>query len=93
MRQGRRSEPYEEMIRDVLLTSPSGTFSFEGISDMPWIEIDFAVDIELAMTEVMPRILAAEGNRHVARMIKPSLVHPVGTLRLKPASERHRLQR
>ena len=30
--QGRRDDPYEEAIRDVLLTSPRGTFSFEDIS-------------------------------------------------------------
>lgn len=82
LRQDRRDEPYEETIRDVLLTSPSGTFSFEDISGVPWIEIDFAVDIERAMAEVMPRILTAEGNRHAARMIEPGLQSSGGTLRL-----------
>jgi choline kinase len=67
LRQGRRHEPYEETIRDVLLTSPRGTFAFEDITGMPWIEIDFAADVERANTEVLPRILAAmslaNGNR------------------------------
>ena len=29
---------------------------------MPWIEIDFAADIERATREILPRILAAEGR-------------------------------
>ncbi len=67
---GRRHEPYEETIRDVLLTSPSGTFAFEDITGIPWIEIDFAADIERANTEVLPRILAVEDSRHAAMMSK-----------------------
>lgn len=70
LRQGRRHEPYEETIRDVLLTSPRGTFAFEDITGMPWIEIDFAADIERANAEVLPRILAAAGKRRAAMMIK-----------------------
>ena len=37
---------------------------------MPWIEIDFAADIERANAEVLPRILTAEGNRHAPLVIK-----------------------
>jgi len=73
LRQGRRHEPYEETIRDVLLTSPSGTFAFEDITGTPWIEIDFAADIERANAEVLPRILTAESNRRAAIMIKPDM--------------------
>jgi hypothetical protein len=29
---------------------------------MPWIEIDFAADVERATSEILPRILAAEGS-------------------------------
>lgn len=82
LRQGRRDEPYEETIRDVLLTSPPGTFSFEDISGMPWIEIDFAVDIERAKTEIMPRILKAVSNRQAVRTMKPDLLHQAGAERL-----------
>ncbi len=64
--QGRRHEPYEETIRDVLLTSPRGTFAFEDITGTPWIEIDFAADIERANAEILPRILAAESRRRPA---------------------------
>ena len=70
LRQGRRHEPYEETIRDVLLTSPRGTFAFEDITGMPWIEIDFAADIERADAEVLPRILTVEGNRRAAMTIE-----------------------
>ncbi len=70
LRQGRRHEPYEETIRDVLLTSPRGTFAFEDITGMPWIEIDFAADIERANAEVLPRILTAEGPRRAAMAIE-----------------------
>ena len=60
--QGRRQDPYEEAIRDVLLTSQHRTFSFEDITGMPWIEIDFAADVERATSEILPSILAAEGR-------------------------------
>ena len=68
LRLGRRQEPYEEAIRDVLLTSPRSTFAFEDITNIPWIEIDFAADIERANTVVLPLILAAKGRRGVEIM-------------------------
>ncbi len=70
LRQGRRHEPYEETIRDVLLTSPRDTFAFEDVTGIPWIEIDFAADIALAEAEILPRILTAEGHRHAAMTIE-----------------------
>ena len=73
LRQGSRHEPYEETIRDVLLTSQRGTFAFEDITGTPWIEIDFAADIERANVEVLPRILAAEDTRRTAIMINPDM--------------------
>ncbi len=71
--QGRRNEPYEETIRDVLLTSPRGTFAFEDITGIPWIEIDFAADIERANDEVLPRIVIAQDIRSAAMMVKPDM--------------------
>jgi len=68
--QGRRQEPYEETIRDVLLTCPRGAFAFEDITGMPWIEIDFAADIERANAEILPRIVTVQDNRRAAMMIK-----------------------
>ena len=64
--QGRRLEAYEEAVRDVLLTAPRGTFAFEDITGLPWIEIDFATDVERAETEILPRIVAAAAKRRVA---------------------------
>ena len=58
--QGRRRDPYEEAIRDVMLTSQRRTFSFEEITGMPWIEIDFVADVERARREILPRVLAAQ---------------------------------
>lgn len=77
LRQGRRNEPYEETIRDVLLTAPRGTFAFEDISGIPWIEIDFALDVKRANAEILPRISKAfeDGRlvRGVANNNDPSL--------------------
>ncbi len=72
--QGRRQDPYEEAIRDVLLTSKRRTFTFEDITGMPWIEIDFAADVERANAVVLPRIALAEDERRAAIMIKPDVV-------------------
>jgi choline kinase len=48
----------EFAIRDVLLATPRGTFQFEDISDLSWIEIDFPSDLERAKNIVLPRISA-----------------------------------
>jgi choline kinase len=61
--QERRYEPYEETIRDVLLTAPRDAFGFEDITGMPWIEIDFAADVEHAEADILPRIIAASADR------------------------------
>lgn len=78
LRQGRVNEPYEETIRDVLLTSPRGTFAYEDITGMPWIEIDFVTDVERANSEILPRISRETSNSGPVSMIvenkNPSLV-------------------
>ncbi len=66
LEQGRREEPYEEAIRDVLLTSFAGVFSFEEVTGLPWIEIDFQADIERAKREILPRILMLECDQGTA---------------------------
>lgn len=58
--EGRAGEPYEEAIRDVLLASSPGTFGYEDVSGLPWIEIDFPEDVDRAASDVLPRI---EGPR------------------------------
>ncbi len=57
---GRRDVYMEEAIRDVLLASPPGRITFEDITGLPWIEIDFAEDVERAEREILPRLLAED---------------------------------
>ena len=66
--QGRHHDPYEDPVRDVILTSRRGTFAYEEVTGLPWIEIDTPVDAERASTEILPRILA------VARLHQPALM-------------------
>ena len=68
--QGRRHEPYEEAIRDALLTSPRRTFAFEDITGLPWIEIDFAADVDRAEAVILPRINTAAAKRRAIKTIK-----------------------
>ncbi len=51
---------YEEAIRDVLVGEPAGTFGFEDITGVPWIEIDYPTDLDRATADILPRIAAAE---------------------------------
>jgi choline kinase len=54
--QGRHADPYEEPVRDVLLTSGHGVYGYEDITGLPWIEIDTADDFARARSEVFPLI-------------------------------------
>ena len=56
---GRLDEPYEEIIRDLLLETPA-RFSFEDITGLPWIEIDFADDVRRADEEILPLLSGTE---------------------------------
>jgi choline kinase len=53
---GRRADIYEEVFRDLLLSEPPGSFDFEDITGVPWIEIDFPEDLEDAKSKVFPRL-------------------------------------
>ena len=53
--QKRRSEPYEEAIRDLLLANP-GEFGYEDVTGLSWIEIDFPEDIKRAELEILNNI-------------------------------------
>lgn len=55
---GRLDEPYEEAIRDVLLSDAPPPVGVEDITGIPWIEIDFPADVERAKNEILPRIEA-----------------------------------
>jgi choline kinase len=56
--EGRTQVEYEEPIRDVLLARKGAGFGYEDISGLPWIEIDFPADVEVARRVVVPRLLA-----------------------------------
>jgi len=47
---------YEEAMRAVLLSEPPGTFGYEDITGIPWIEIDFPSDLLRANKIILPRI-------------------------------------
>ncbi len=53
---GRVAEPYEEPMRDVLLTKLGDTVGAVDIVGKAWIEIDFPEDVKRAETEILPRI-------------------------------------
>lgn len=58
---GLDNEPYEEVIRDLLLETPE-TFGYEDITGLPWIEIDFSQDIQRAQNDILPQKI---GRAHV----------------------------
>ncbi len=57
MQAGLRHELYDEALRDLLLSEPPGTFGFEDVTGLPWIEIDFVEDVERARAQVLPRLV------------------------------------
>ncbi|MCI0400205.1 MAG: phosphocholine cytidylyltransferase family protein [Gammaproteobacteria bacterium] len=56
---GLDKEPYEEAIRDLLLAFPD-KFTYEDITGLPWIEIDFPSDIRRAEWDILPKITKSE---------------------------------
>jgi len=42
----------------------------EDITGLPWIEIEFAADVDRAEAEILPRINAAAAKRHTIKTIK-----------------------
>ena len=53
--EGLLGAPHEEALRDVLLAAPS-EFSYEDVSGLPWLEVDFPEDMERAVKQVLPAI-------------------------------------
>jgi choline kinase len=53
---GERALWYEESIRDVLLDRPSGSFGYEDVTGLAWIEIDFPDDVRRAEVEILPQV-------------------------------------
>jgi len=52
---GEDEAPYEEIIRDLLLTRPDLYF-FEDITGLPWLEIDFPEDVVKAKDIILPKL-------------------------------------
>ena len=40
----------------MILAASPGTFGFEDVSDLPWIEIDFQADVDKARAQVLPAL-------------------------------------
>ncbi|MBN3873992.1 phosphocholine cytidylyltransferase family protein [Nostoc sp. JL33] len=55
----RDEQPYEEVIRDLLLETPE-SFGYEDITGLSWIEIDFPQDIQRAQNDILPQIEVAK---------------------------------
>jgi len=53
---GRVEEPYEEAMRDLLISPLGETVGAADIAGKAWIEIDFPDDVVRAESEVLPRI-------------------------------------
>jgi choline kinase len=53
--EGRTHVEYEEAIRDLLLSQPD-RFGTEDISELPWTEIDFDMDVMRARNEILPQL-------------------------------------
>ena len=53
--EGLDDAPHEEALRNVLLTNP-GSFAYEDVTGLPWIEIDFPEDVVRASNEILPAI-------------------------------------
>ncbi len=51
---GRTGEYYDEPLRDLLLADPPGSFGWEDVTGLPWLEIDFPEDVRAAERTVMP---------------------------------------
>jgi len=53
---------YEPAMRDVMRESAPGTFGFEDITEVPWIEIDFPSDLVRARHIIYPQVAATSTN-------------------------------
>ncbi len=54
---GRRSQEYEEPIRDMIQASDPHRFGFEDITSLPWTEIDFPEDVTKARA-LLPELVS-----------------------------------
>lgn len=62
MDRGNSDLTYEWAMRDVLVGEPHGTFGYQDVTGMPWIEIDYPADLLRAEKIILPRLRAAVGE-------------------------------
>ncbi|HEX2478017.1 MAG TPA: hypothetical protein VHK45_01975 [Geminicoccaceae bacterium] len=64
---GRVDAIYEKPMRDVILETAA--FGFEGVTDLPWVEIDFPEDVRRTRAKILPRLmgLPREHGSDIAR--------------------------
>jgi choline kinase len=55
VRTGRSNLPHEEAVRDLILERTQ-KIEIVDVTGAPWMEIDFPIDVERAMQEVLPRL-------------------------------------
>ena len=55
IKRGEDEAPYEEVIRDLLLAERE-QYSYEDITGLPWLEIDFPEDVIKAKYEILPKL-------------------------------------
>ena len=60
---GRAHMPHEEAVRD-LIRERSLVLEVSDVTGCPWIEIDFAIDVERATEEVLPQLEPLSGGGH-----------------------------
>lgn len=53
---GRVEDPYEEAVRDLLLSDLGESVGAVDIAGLAWIEIDFPEDVDRAARDILPRI-------------------------------------
>ena len=58
---------YERAMCAALYSEPMGTFGYEDITGVPWVEIDYESDLRKAATQVIPRIAEFGENPDVSK--------------------------
>jgi choline kinase len=58
---GRTDVIYEEPMRDLILAADREGFGCVDSEGLPWIEIDFPEDVELARSEIYPQLIGLPG--------------------------------
>jgi len=54
---------YEEVMCEVMVSEPLGTFGYEDVTGLPWTEIDFPIDVTYAEETILPEIMKRLGEK------------------------------